>query len=130
MPPTQAGAAVPFPNAFPILFIANNVIAAGIHGAYTNNTLGTMPVLTGLDGVASNANPIQCFFWAQSTGSPNVPCQFYYDSQSTGEGNGVWFSWRGALPMPFGTELELFGNSSGTSNWSVTAWGCVIPLSF
>jgi hypothetical protein len=86
-------------------------------------------LITQIDAVAFNANPVQCFFHVQliPVGASDGPA-FYYDSQSTGEGNGVWFSWRGALPVLFEEQVFFEATSSATIDWGCIASGLILPM--
>jgi hypothetical protein len=90
---------------------------------YTNN----LCVLLGIDVVVQGANPTQI---DMGFGWPAATTYFYYDSQSTGEGNGVRFQWRGQLAFPGSTTITITAISvSGPGpNWSAIAWGLILPF--
>jgi hypothetical protein len=98
----------------------------------TGNTTTVKPSLSnvgavlvlGFDAVASGSEPIQCFIDFQ------IPTGFqvFYDSQSTGEGNGVRFTWRGQAPLMFDEQLSTTYSSSGAIEWTVNAWGLALPF--
>lgn len=83
--------------------------------------------LLGIDTVCSGAEPSQITmaFWLGAAAT-----QFYYDSQSTGEGLGVRFSWRGQLPVRAGYPAGITGNviSGPAVDWSGIFWGLVMPF--
>lgn len=83
---------------------------------------GTTLVM-GMDVVASGAEPVQCFCALQLPRGVTV----FYDSQSTGEGLGVRFTWRGQIPIGGTDEGSVVVRSSGTIPWAVTVWGITIP---
>jgi hypothetical protein len=85
--------------------------------------VGAVIVLTGIDTTATQANPVQCFT-NYSLGGSTI---FYWESQSTGEGNGVTFSWRGALPLPFGQTLVVDIHAVATIHLAGVAFGYVTP---
>jgi hypothetical protein len=81
---------------------------------------GTPTILLGVDWTASGANPVQCFT-ALQLAPPGG--NFYWDSQSTGEGNGVRWSWRGALLIPHGKTLSCVTIAVATINFGGIMWG-------
>lgn len=83
-------------------------------------------LLTGVDWTATQAQPVHCF--THLALGPEITI-FYWDSQSTGEGLGVRWSWRGDLPLFPGDELIIHGDSSAAIVWSATAWGILAPES-
>jgi hypothetical protein len=87
----------------------------------TPSPSGTRLVM-GMDVVAAHANPIQCFCEFRVPSAISV----FYDSQSTGEGNGVRFTWRGQIPISPGESVTIVATSSGSLDWYITAWGLLI----
>jgi hypothetical protein len=128
MPPVQAPAAVPLGDGVARRIITVSATSSAVSGTWTNSDLGCTFVLTGIDATATQAEPIQCFFDAQLVYNTSEIATFYWDSQSTGEGNGVWFSWRGAIPLALGEGLNLNGTSSGTIVWAALASGFIVPV--
>lgn len=86
-----------------------------------NNTATLAPywLILGCDIVASGAEPVQCFVNLQ------VPAgqQIYYDSQSTGEGLGVRFPYRGQVPVLPNESFAVQVSSSAAITWYATVWG-------
>lgn len=80
-------------------------------------------ILLGVDVVASEDEPIQCFFHIDT----HLGGAFYYDSQSTGEGLGVYFAWRGMWRLYPTDNVTIFYSSSAVITWSGIAWGMVCP---
>jgi hypothetical protein len=129
MPPVQAAAALVAEGGVPVRLVANESSGTGLQSTVQNIWEGSSLVITQIDGVARNANPVQCFFYAYVLPvGTSAGCTFYYDSQSTGEGNGVWFSWRGALPLALSDQLIIASVSSATIQWSHVASGLLVPF--
>ena len=125
MPPVQAGASVPYHTGMPRRFVSDSFSNANVFTkSVANNGQGELWVITNIDSVAKGSSGQQQFCdYLLSPGG-----DFYHDSQSIGEGGGVWFSWRGALPMYNGDELVLSLQSSDTAvTLSHIASGFVIP---
>lgn len=103
-----------------------NELAGSLDSTYEFTTEQVVYVVCGIDATATTTDPtqVQMDFSLSSTGS------FYHDSQSEGEGLGVNFSWRGALPMFSFETLEIHGQIiSGESPtlWACVAWGYLMP---
>lgn len=106
---------------YPAILLDWNTTGTSFSQSATNP--GGYPwVLLGVDWTATQAEPIQCF-----TGMTLTPHggTFFYDSQSTGEGNGVRWQWRGMLVIPYTYELTVFGSASGSIDWGGVAWGII-----
>jgi hypothetical protein len=128
IPPTQAAAALSVTDAVPSRFLAYGSIGTGFLQTVNPAEPGSTSVLTQVDAVAYNAEPVQCWFHASMFASGSgAELAFYYDSQSTGEGLGVWFSWRGALPFHGADALQVYATSSGSITWSVLCSGLIVP---
>lgn len=109
-----------FDDAFPLRLISYAVTSSGGTVTYdTGPEPAPLAIILGCDIVASGSEPIQCFVNLQ------IPTgiQVYYDSQSTGEGLGVRFPWRGQIPLADGEDVSVQFSSSGSINWYVTVWG-------
>jgi len=81
-------------------------------------------LLLGIDVVASDAEPVHCWVGYE------IPAGYraYWDSQSTGEGLGVRFPWRGQVPL-LPTEYVVLHLRSDTSiDWSWVLWGLLSPF--
>lgn len=85
---------------------------------------GLITVIEGIDWTASRANPVQCF--TQLVFNTNS-AYFFWDSQSTGEGNGVRWSWRGSLALALGDAVTILGQASASITWGAIAWGYQLP---
>ena len=108
------------PYSFPRRFISYSGTGTNISQTVTNNVfINSMYVILGCDLVASGSEPVQCFVNLQ------IPqgVQVYYDSQSTGEGLGVRFPWRGQIPLFYNDTLEVDVSSNASINWYITVWG-------
>lgn len=88
-----------------------------------HNAGGLQAILLGVDWTATNANPVQCF--AHLTYQPSG-ATFFWDSQSTGEGNGVRWQWRGALPIPVGYGVDCVTTASATIVLCGVMWGVIL----
>jgi hypothetical protein len=81
-------------------------------------------VIEGIDWTATQANPVHCFtqlIFDQNNGL------FFWDSQSTGEGNGVRWSWRGSLVLEGGQGVSVKGQSDANITWGAVVWGYQTP---
>lgn len=88
---------------------------------------GSASLLQGVDVTATGANPIQCFAHLTSPAGSI----FWWDSQSTGEGNGVRWTWRGGLWVRHTQTVTFTGSTaSGSINWGGIMWGILIPSYF
>jgi hypothetical protein len=129
MPPVQASAPLPIVESFPVqfdIFGPSNV--SSVSHVLRNTSAASSWIITQLDYTATQAMPVQCFFAAEvwRNGGTSGPT-FYYDSQSTGEGNGVWFSWRGALPLAPNDALAVVASSVSAIVWGGVVSGVVGP---
>lgn len=109
-----------FEGAYALRLVSHSETSTGGSVTFdTGDNPSPRPIILGVDFVASGFEPIQCFVNLQ------VPTgiQVYYDSQSTGEGLGVRFPWRGQIPVLDGEDVTAEFSSSGTINWYVTVWG-------
>jgi hypothetical protein len=66
-------------------------------------------VLTAIDATCTIEEPVHCFCRAFT----NDDTTFFWDSQSTGEGLGVTFAWRGALYLPRGDYFTVELTTTG-----------------
>ena len=124
-PPTGVGAPDASPYAWPVLIQSqNNGGGSPDLTAYGSNLLpNSTLVVQGIDATAIHAEPVQCWvdFFALDVNS------MMHDSQSTGEGLGVTFSWRGALPLGYNAEVKCVCHASAPILWAVTIWGYRVP---
>lgn len=129
MPPVQASAPFPSGDSFVQLFGSYGpTTTTSVDLQIKNNAGFAQWVITGIDFVAWNAQPVQCFFRAEHWNySATFGAAFYYDSQSTGEGNGIWFSWRGALPLAPTDTLNCVGTSASNITWGGKVFGIIAP---
>jgi hypothetical protein len=85
-------------------------------------------VVTHADCTLSGAEPIGPIFASLWIGSVQV----YYDSQSTGEGLGVTFAWRGMVPFTPASEgcYWQIGGASGIpyGGFHITGWYSPTPI--
>jgi len=126
VPPVQSGAALPLEGAIAARLLVGHTISTGFRVSY-NAPAGGSAVVTGLDVTATQAEPVQCFVRAACDPiGASADAIFYWDSQSTGEGNGVWFSWRGALPLFAEDALVIEGDSGSSITWGWVAFGVVV----
>lgn len=79
-------------------------------------------VVTCIDITATGAEPVQCFASVQGV----IGEAFYYDSQSTGEGLGVRFTWRGQYALDIGERVQLLCTSSAPIDWGAHVDGYTI----
>lgn len=118
-------------NNFPEPLFSGTPIASGF---YPNSTtswedtispagVGQTALILGIDWTATQDEPVQCFTHLLYAGS----FLFYWDSQSTGEGLGVRWSWRGALPLAQGQVIQVIGTSSSAIEWSGSWFGLLVP---
>jgi hypothetical protein len=114
-----------YPGGVPCRFLSHTELSSG-------NTVSVQPSLSnvgsvlvlGFDAVASGASPVQCFIDFQVP----IGFQVFYDSQSSGEGNGVRFTWRGQAPLMFNERLATKFSSVSNITWTVSAWGLALPF--
>lgn len=119
-------------NAGPFDYLAGSVPAtylqvsqstADFEFSYENSTPGILAVITSIDAVAQGSSPVQCF--CQFLIEPNIG--FFYQSQSVGEGLGVYFSWRGWLPLYYLKSVGVKATSAAAEIWSCTISGLSVP---
>lgn len=97
---------------------------------YTNSLGPFRIVVEGIDITGFGVEPTHITFRA-AAGPGSPASSFYYDSQSTGEGLGVYSSWRGELALDPGDVLEvLVTYLSGSTSLTVgiAAWGYITPV--
>lgn len=100
--------------------IHTSTTGTSLSGTYTPSVGGSGFLLLGVDMTCTQANPVQCFANCQfGSGGPI----FYWDSQSTGEGNGVTFGWRGQLLIPVSTQLICALTAASSITMGIIAWG-------
>lgn len=122
---TVASSNLAWPDAQPIRLFSGTGTGTNISFQFAHETfLGTTVLILGFDAVAQGSEPIMCF--CQFTAPAGI--FLYYDSQSTGQGLGVRFQWRGQSPLFTGEAAEGRGISSGSINWSFSAWGLLVPV--
>lgn len=106
------------PSAHPYRIGTYQGTTAFRNASFGNAFSGTA-LLLGVDAAATDAEPIQCFLALGITG-----CQWFYtDSQSTGEGLGVRWTWRGQIPIYENDVFYYRFSASGPINFGITAWG-------
>lgn len=107
-------------------------ISANLAGTVSNSwsefvspaALGQIVVVQGIDWTATQAEPVQCFTHLEYLGGHI----FFWDSQSTGEGLGVRWSWRGSLLLRQGSGINVVGTTGGASiAWGGAWFGITIP---
>lgn len=111
---------------FTVPFRLNMVNSTTASSAVTDAPVGGVNyVVLGAYYTATGSNPITCFW------SLRIPAAFTisYDSQSTGQGNGVRFTWRGQIPMNAGENVAHTCTSSAPIFWCGVIWGILIPMS-
>lgn len=120
MPPVQAGSPLPIVGQQALKFgVYGPHIDSGTTQNFYNAGPPTLVVVTGIDFTATLANPVQCFFAAKYLfNSGTTGPTFYYDSQSTGQGNGVWFSWRGAIVCQLHDGIQIVMLSGSNITWA------------
>lgn len=122
----EAGSVGPIglqPIGYPYRIATENRSTSGFSRAYGLIT-SSPAILCGFDAVAKDAEPTQCFIYVAVAGVP-----FYYDSQSTGEGLGIRFTWRGGIPVGADELITVNFQCSGTVpiNYSHILWGMAGP---
>jgi hypothetical protein len=130
MPPVQAGASLPGLDqlAYQIGRFGPTTTSS-VNFAARNSAAAETWIVTGIDFTATQAEPVQCFLAAELwiNGGTSGPT-FYYDSQSTGEGNGVWFSWRGAIPLAPTDAIGIIATSASNIVWGGVIFGVTAAL--
>lgn len=93
-----------------------------------NSDAATLWLVTQIDVTATQANPVTCFcgFQFRSLGGSTGP-YFYWDSQSAGQGNGVRWFWRGAMPLGPTDGVAVVCSSSANIVWGGVISGLVVP---
>jgi hypothetical protein len=104
--------------------VSHQELTADVSKGYISGEPRCVLVVYGMDAVASQGFPTQCFCSLQAP----TPVEVYYDSQSIGEGLGVCFTWRGAVPLEEGQSLLLHCKSGLGVSWSLTVWGAYYDL--
>lgn len=84
-------------------------------------TAGLIFVLQGIDIVAGVRDTSGHCFMNVNLNSVHL----FHDSQSVGEGQGVYSSWRGAVPVFESQHIVVDCYSDIALNWSATLWGYV-----
>lgn len=129
MPPVQASApAVGLPFVQSRFGAYGPTTTSSVSFVVRNGVAGQAWIITQIDFTATLAEPVQCFFaaalWPNSLVSGPT---FYYDSQSTGEGNGVWFSWRGCLRLDNADAVAIVASSASSIVWGGVVSGYISP---
>jgi hypothetical protein len=126
MPGVYVGSSgLALPDAVPQ--IMGRIATGSVTSAHVNFTQGstdTVAVLLGADMTATQAEPVQVF--AHLVG--NAGEIFYWDSQSTGEGNGVTFSWRGYYPLEHNDTIDAYVTAASGIIMGIVLWGCLVPF--
>jgi hypothetical protein len=110
-----------WPDCQPCRLFNFHVLGTSATQTATPSPTGTRLIM-GIDVVAAHANPIQCFVEFRVPSAISV----FYDSQSTGQGNGVRFTWRGQVPIGPGETISIVATSSASLDWYLQAWGLYI----
>jgi hypothetical protein len=95
--------------------------AASSVSSYTTTITGPAHacyLVLGFDFALGPDEPVQTWFTAANGSSV-----FYRDSQSTGEGLGVTYAWRGQLPITSGFGLTLACTMFSTISLGWIVWG-------
>ena len=114
------------PGTFPLrLFSANYSAVASATTTFINE-VNALVIIAGIDAVATNgsaAGPVYTDFFLQGV-------DFYHDSQSIGEGQGVTFSWRGAHLLEPGEQLDaqMVCISGEIDSMSAVGWGIITQI--
>lgn len=129
MPPVQAGSPLGTPEQFHVNFGYGGPTTTSTFVITARNTnLNAQWLITNIDATATQFEPVQAFFqaalWPNSLTTGPI---FYYDSQSTGEGLGIWFSWRGTLPLAPNDAVSIKGTSVSNLAWGGVISGIVVP---
>lgn len=110
-------------DAFTWRFLGGPEVIEVYDSTFTVNAL-SKGVLLGADLTMTGATGVGPCFASLAIGGVT----FYWDSQSTGEGSGITFAWRGQLPIIGGDQLHWYASQPG-SDLSVSSvmWGYVNP---
>ena len=120
------GPAQPPPGAMPKLLGRYNGTASSHTMTFTNGTRGLLAVVTHCDATFTGVSPIQTFFNLVD----EIGCIPYWDSQSTGEGNGVTYSWRGMYWVEYTGTFAMVITAAGAGNMSMAMHGWYIRQQF
>lgn len=113
------------PSALIRVIDSGQQLGANFLATYMAPTIGaTTYRIQGVDWTATQAAPVHCFTHLELAPTGSI---FYWDSQSTGEGNGVRWSWRGDLPLEAGEGLRVVGTADGSIQWGAVAWALIQP---
>lgn len=108
------------PSTINNVVISSSTTGTALSGTFTPEAGGSGFLLLGVDMTCTQAQPVQCFANCQlGVGGPI----FYWDSQSTGEGNGVTFGWRGQLIVHPTIELICALTAASSIVMGIVAWG-------
>lgn len=110
----------------PKRFAAGTSSTSSLEVSYAVGIGQSQILVLGVDITATQAEPVGPLF--ASAGITDTG-PFYWDSQSTGEGLGVTFSWRGQMPVFAGE--TVYANISGSSLGAVLCayiWGVIGPF--
>lgn len=121
----DVGGGVPFGSidgVFPIRFLASEINPATNEDSNATNNLDGIVVITAIDSVCTGSptGSVQCTVTFAISGVGD----FYYDTQTIGEGGGVHFHWRGLVVVSRHEVLHTHMTADGGSvYWSVIASG-------
>lgn len=109
---------------FPALFAIDKSSGSTSRSAgFTNGEVGMVYVVTAVDMTCTGAEPVQCF--ANITGILGEI--IYWDSQSTGEGLGVSFNWRGFYIVEIGNPFHAAMTSASSIAMGIAINGFKVP---
>lgn len=113
------------PSALIRVMDSGQLLGANFLATYSVPLTGGSTIrLQGVDWTATQSFPVHCFTHLQLQPNGTI---FYWDSQSTGEGNGVRWSWRGDLPLGVGDGFQVVGTADGSIQWGAVAWALIEP---
>jgi hypothetical protein len=115
------------PEGYPTLFAESGATAVNSF-SFAASGAGVHQVLLvqGIDVCAYGAQPVHCF---ANLVSP-LGYTFWWDSQSTGEGLGVRWNWRGAIPVRYFQSLTFSATADANISWGGVMWGQTAPRGY
>lgn len=111
------------PNSIPQRLGRQQTTATSLTLGYTNPYTGVTVIVTHIDITATGAEPVQCFAHAED----DIGVRFYWDSQSTGEGNGVSFNWRGLYVLSHLESVYAIITAASSIILGATINGYILP---
>lgn len=115
------GLSLPLPTFGTPYILGNfNALTSGETFTFSYGLAGVF-ILLGVDWAATIEEPVQCWTGLEL----NSHGYFWWDSQSTGEGLGVRWQWRGALPMRDGDVFGVYFDAAASINVAGVLWGVV-----